>query len=303
MPDTQVMLASPAKMDKLQFPVLVSPKMDGIRGWMFERNVWSRSNKLIPNRHVQDVLGELEGIDGFDGELTAGVGADKNIFCKTTSAIMSRDGEPDFIYNVFDVLLDGIAQQPFRIRQMIMKGWEEKINTDMKYPVRIVDQVQCNSLDEIYDLEQMYIDQGYEGAMIRDPDAPYKFGRSTSKEGILLKLKRFVDSEAVILDAFELEHNFNDEELDAHGRIKRSSKKEGRVKAGMLGSLHCQDIHTGVITDVGTGFTAKQRVDLWAMALAGTLNGRIVSYKYFPTGGKDKYRIPSFRGFRDPIDL
>ena len=41
------------------------------------------------------------------------------------------------------------------------------------------------------------------GAAWRTPDSPYKCGRSTENEGFLLKIKRFEDSEAVVLDCIE----------------------------------------------------------------------------------------------------
>jgi len=36
--------------------------------------------------------------------------------------------------------------------------------------------------------------------MLRHPQSPYKQGRSTPKEAYLLKVKRFSDGEAVIVD-------------------------------------------------------------------------------------------------------
>ena len=43
------------------------------------------------------------------------------------------------------------------------------------------------------------LNAGYEGLMLRDPNGIYKFGRSSVKENILLKVKEFMDDEAEII--------------------------------------------------------------------------------------------------------
>jgi DNA ligase-1 len=53
--------------------------------------------------------------------------------------------------------------------------------------------------------------------------------------------------------------------------------------------------------DLGTGFTSGQRRDLWVGR--GKLKGKLVKYKFQPTGVKDKPRFPVFIGFRDARDL
>jgi DNA ligase-1 len=58
------MLASPADMSKLRFPLWLSPKLDGIRALVINGVVMSRSLKPIPNQHVQSLFGHLEGYDG-----------------------------------------------------------------------------------------------------------------------------------------------------------------------------------------------------------------------------------------------
>jgi DNA ligase-1 len=52
---------------------------------------------------------------------------------------------------------------------------------------------------------------------------------------------------------------------------------------------------------VGTGFTQAQRDELWGKK-AGMV-GKIIKFRYFPTGMKDAPRFPTFVGFRDPRDM
>ena len=73
--------------------------------------------------------------------------------------------------------------------------------------------------------------------MIRTPDSPYKCGRSTEREGWLLKIKRFEDAEAVVLDTYEGMSNQNDAQRDAFGRTKRSLAQAGKVGRGELGGF------------------------------------------------------------------
>ena len=50
---------------------------------------------------------------------------------------------------------------------------------------------------------------------------------------------------------------------------------------------------------VGTGFDAADRAEFWEQ----DMRGKIVKYKSFSIGVKDKPRFPSFLGLRSEIDL
>ena len=135
--------------------------------------------------------------------------------------------------------------------------------------------------------------------MIRDPNGKYKHGRSTTKEGGLLKIKRFEDDEAVVIGVEELMTNLNEQELDNLGHKVRSSKKEGLVPAGKLGALIVKHKTFGEFK-IGSGFTEDARVKLWRER--DELKGRLAKFKYQPSGVKDKPRFPVFLGFRNKID-
>jgi len=123
-------------------------------------------------------------------------------------------------------------------------------------------------------------------------DGLYKMGgRSTAREQWLLKLKRFEDSEAVVIRVDEEMKNTN--EKDASG--KRTSHKAGKVGKGVMGSLQVRaskaspGVLKGTEFGVGSGFTAADRAEEWKI-------GDRIKFRYFPIGIKDKPIWPTFEG-------
>ena len=279
------MLACEADLHKLKFPVLASPKLDGVRAIIRDGVVLSRSLKPIPNRHVQLMFGRPE-LEGLDGELILGDPTHPEAYRRTVSAVMSIEGEPDVDFHVFDRW-----DRDYPYNEVALSYW-------LTIPVF---STPILTMDELEEYEVALLDKGYEGVMLRDPQSPYKFGRSTAKEGYLLKLKRFADSEAEIIGFEELMHNQNEATINETGHTERSTKQDGLLPADTLGALIVRDIHSGVEFKIGTGFTAAERQKFWN--LRATLRGALVKYRYFPTGSKEKPRFPSFQGFRHHIDL
>jgi DNA ligase-1 len=136
--------------------------------------------------------------------------------------------------------------------------------------------------------------------MLRDPMGSYKFGRSTVKDNILLKLKRFEDDESILIDVEEKMHNDNEAKLNAFGNIERSSSIEGLKGANTAGTLITH--HTnGQIIKIGSGMNDELRDEIWNNR--EKYIGRLVKFKYFSYGVKDLPRHPVFMGFRDLQDL
>ena len=282
------MLASPAETDKLKFPLLASPKLDGVRAIVRDGVVLSRSLKPIPNLHVQSLFSEFEY---FDGELIVGPPTSKTCYTDTVSGVMRVTGEPDVRFYVFDHVCDYAEPYLRRVREitgMLQKHWQFVAHT----PV--------DNLDQLDAYEQVCLAQGYEGVMLRDPQGKYKFGRSTAKEGLLLKVKRFTDSEFEVVGYEERMHNGNEATINELGRTKRSSHAAGKSGLGDLGALVLQG--DGFTFNCGTGFDDATRKDLWAIRDRGLI-GRIAKIKHFEVGAKVAPRHPVFLGFRDPLDL
>jgi len=281
---------------ELQFPMWASPKLDGIRAVIIDGVVMSRNLKPIPNKHVQKLFGKQK-FNGLDGELLLnGVADMKDVFRHTSSAVMSVDGEPDVMFHVFDSFLHGGKSYSDRLDALEVAVRGAKNITTVS-----TQEVIC--VEDVDELEVMWLEYGYEGVMLRKDEGYYKFGRSTLKEALLLKLKRFCDSEAEIIGVEEQMENTNEKTTDALGRSKRSSHKAGKVAKGRLGALVVRDLKTKVEFNIGSGFSDEERIEMWALGQRPFLAGRIVKYRYFPTGGKDKPRFPTFLGFRDVIDI
>lgn len=272
-------------------PRLISAKLDGVRALCMRDKegkpvLVSRKFIAIPNLHVQRLFAREEFV-GLDGELCVGPTNAKNLMQATTSGCMSIDGEPDVTWQVFDRFdMDAPYVQRAQSAKFAAPHW--------------LPQIPVKSYEELAAIEECYIEQGYEGAMLRDPLSPYKQGRSTLRQGMLLKIKRFADSEAEILDTYEQMRNENEATTDNLGYTKRSTHAAGKVASGVLGGFRVRDIRTGVEFDLGGGFTAEQRKNLWEGRQY--LIGKLVTYKHFPVGVVDKPRFPVFKAFRNRID-
>lgn len=291
----KVMLAVKANdLESLRYPLLASPKIDGVRGTIKGGVLLSRTMTPIPNRHTQRLFGDVL-LDGLDGELVVGEPNHPNCMQNTMSGVMSIEGEPAVRLFVFD---NWTHELPYAQRARDAKLRLAEVgdaNTVW------LSQTPMYSADDVRAYEEARIEEGYEGIILRAPDGPYKQNRSTVKEGYMLKVKRFEDSEAEILGCYELMHNDNEATTDARGYTKRATLKENKRAAGVLGGFHVRDATTGVEFDLGTGFTAEQRKNLWDGQKY--LIGKIVKYKSFHIGVVDKPRHPIYLGFRDRRDM
>lgn len=284
------MLADDAVLANIRYPVLVSPKLDGVRATFVAGSLRTRSLKPIPNRRVQELVGAVP----LDGELIVGDPTSSSVFRDTMKVVMSHD-EPigELKFYVFD-LVD--TTKGFRDRLQSAHTYCD-IN-DFRVPVPHIEVADERTL---LALEEECLNNGFEGLMLRDPTGPYKLGRSTAREGYLLKLKRRKTSEAVIVGFVEQMHNANEAKIDNLGYMERSSHKENLIPMDTLGALIVRDMHTGVEFNVGTGFDALTRKQIWVDQ--PKYRAAIISYEYLPVGVKDKPRHPVFKGFRPEVDI
>jgi DNA ligase-1 len=287
------------QLEHVRWPALVSPKLDGIRAIIYKGQVVSRSLKPIPSGWVQDMLGRPD-FEGLDGELILGEPADPLCYNKTFSAVMTHGANVPVNFHVFDKA-DTNPAMPFvdRLnwaRDIIMRRGQGTGMVALRH-TRVED------LESLVLEEEMNVFLGYEGTMVRWIDGPYKNGRSTNKEGFLLKAKRFQDSEAEIIGVQELMHNDNALTYSELGLATRSSHKDNLRAGGVLGAMEVRDIKTGVEFKIGSGLDAQLRKELWQMHLENQLLGTMVTYKYLAYGAKDKPRHPILKGLRSKIDV
>lgn len=284
-----------AEMRSLPYPVLASYKIDGIRALVCNAQLRTRSMKLIPNRATQSRFGKLN-LEGLDGELVVGNPYDFNLMQQCTSGLMSHAGDPKATFHVFDYWPGGNVSFHERL----------KLASDIAamsgdYRVVVVTHRLIHSYDALMEYEAEALRLGYEGIMIRSLRGKYKQNRSTVREGILLKVKRFVDGDAIVIGTEALLRNLNEAQMDERGYTKRSSAADGKVATELLGSLRVRDLASGAEFGVGSGFTEAQRRDLWK--IREHLLGKIIVYKSFPIGVKDAPRIGTFKSFRSKLDM
>ena len=278
----------------LRFPLLASVKLDGIRALVINGVLISRNLKPIPNKFAQATFGTLE-LEGLDGELIVGAAGDSDVFRKTTSGVMSVDGEPDVYFHVFDNMYS--PWESFYLRHDCIRFAAR----DFKR-VKRVPHTKVTSVEEVDEFEAAALRDGYEGVMLRCAAAPYKNGRGTLKAQDLMKLKRFEDAEARIVGFEEQMHNSNAASKDALGRTERSSHQAGMVGKGTLGALKVvgvSGIYAGVAFNIGTGLSDALRVKIWINR--EVWEGSLIKFKYFPSGSKDAPRFPVYLGER--LDL
>lgn len=275
----------------VEYPVLASPKLDGIRCLIIDGKAVSRNLKPIPNRHIREMLESALNLVNVDGELISG-----ETFQSSSSGIMSQEGNPSFMYNIFDTRFNDEGAFSFECRFAMLKHIVNKL----KLPwLKLVEHVVINNETELLEYETKCLAEGHEGVMVRSFGGIYKQGRSTVREGILLKLKRFVDAEATVVGYEEMMHNENEAKKNVFGRTERSSHKANMTPLGVLGALRVR--FNSVEFNIGTGFDAATRSALWTNQKA--LIGKQVKFKYQAVGVLEAPRFPVFLGFRDKGDL
>jgi DNA ligase-1 len=293
------MLAKAVDWSKVSFPLYGSVKLDGVRCVIKDGLALSRKLIPIPNLHVQTILGHA-ALNGLDGEITVGPANDPNVMQTTMSAVMSVEGTPDFTFWVFDFWT--APDMPWSERcQLMQRAEKDGTFADQSF-VMLLKQTLLMNDAEYRAFKQTALAQGYEGIMLRRPNGLYKYGRSTEREGHLLKDKDFVDGEAQVIGFNELMHNANELGTDNTGHAKRSTNSEGLLPMNTLGSLRVRDVKSGVEFNVGTGFVQAERLHIWTNQ-ALYLNKFIV-YKHFEQAGvKEAPRFPVYKGFRDVRDM
>ena len=280
----------------VRYPVLVSWKIDGIRILIKDGVALSRSLKPIPNLFIQNwVACNAEILNGLDGELIVGDIDAPNVFNVTTSAVMSRDGEMDFTFYIFD---------KWDSPDTAMDRWLYLRNSDLqsKLPKRakVLQKQLVHDAEQAAKYEERLLSQGAEGMMICGCNTTYKYGRSTLKEQKLLKKKNFVDSEFEVVGFIEKLHNANEAKINEVGNTERSSHKENMIPMNTLGALTIK-IWDGSLCNVGTGFDDLTRQHIWDNQ--EHYLGKLAKVKHFPVGAKDSLRFPVFLAFRHEDDM
>lgn len=309
------MLASDADEGKLRFPLYVQPKIDGVRGLTTEGGLTGRSLKRFANVHTTNFFSQ-GAFAGMDGEFAAESAVHPNLCTITNSALTTIEGEPWLMWHVFDLLTPETVGLTYADRYAHLGYHVERIQLTSPHlgaHLRRMDNRIAHSLSELRGLEAMYLERGYEGIILRDPYGKHKQGRSTAREGGLLRIKQFIDFEFVITGVVEGETNTNEAQINELGNTFRSTHQAGMVGNGMVGALLGR-LLANVVVDKKVLFHEGESVKVAAGKLTAVerklyheqpslILGQIGKAKFFPKGIKDKPRFPTFQTFRSKTDL
>ena len=178
---------------KIIFPAMAQRKIDGWRGVFAENNTFlSRNGKPIPNLdHIKnDLRMTLVGTGVvLDGELYS----DRLTF-QQLSALLQKKSVADIKayesihYIVFDVIMEGsnVKRQEWLTAFFAAHSFKH---------VKLLPNEPCKTKEDAERLKKQYIDEGYEGVMLRNVDAPYEHKRSNH----LQKFKATSDAEFEVI--------------------------------------------------------------------------------------------------------
>ena len=285
---------------KVSYPTLATPKIDGIRAMKIDSNLVSRTLKPIGNSTMRAVLESLLP-DNSDGEIVV-EGTFQDVQHSVMTRVDSANFSGRFTYYWFDYVKDDTTK-PYCERVVDMREYAQSHPEMFSHPQATIVPLYPTSLHTVEDVvayQAKALADKFEGVMLRKPSGAYKMGRATFRDGVLLKLKQFLDAEARVVGVQELKKNTNEKQTSLTGASQRSSKKDGLVPQNKLGSLLVVNA-AGQEFSIGSGFNDEQRRTLWARK--EDLIGKRVTYRYFEVGVKDAPRFPTFLGFRHEDDM
>ena len=191
------MLAIGFNLKKVKFPCIVQPKYDGVRCLMLEDHgkviLLSRKGKEYNIPHLKKWGEKHRNLLPLDGELYN----HRDLTFQEIVSAVKRHSEitPKIRYVVYDrPVKDKTNHVRWGELQNDFKGFPEDS------PVYLSSSLVLYNKDQLFKAHDMYVEQGYEGAIIRNLEGLYEFGFRSNN---LIKLKQFDDLEFEIVDVVE----------------------------------------------------------------------------------------------------
>jgi DNA ligase-1 len=252
----------------------INQKMDGLRANWNNCIFLTRNGKqIIGFEHVENELQEIAkkyNIEMFDGELFS-----KSIpFQTIQSYVMQRknidvENKEKIKYNVFALTVKDKSYKTTASMYQLMQIIKDTMN--LEYVEILMAERVDNDKNEIFKQTEKYIQEGFEGAMLRHPFEYYNEKRSDA----LLKVKFMKEIDLIVADIQE-----------GTGKYK-----------GMLGALLCESFDGKIKTEVGSGFSDMDREMIWNNF--NDYKGKFIEVKYQElTDNKESLRFPVYNGFK-----
>lgn len=292
-------LASNYDHNNIQLPTWAQPKIDGVRGLNLDGNLVGRSLKVFKNKALTAKFSKPK-YQGLDGELAFGNETSGSLCRDTTSAVNTITGPADgFVWHVFDLVTEETVKLPYLERYDLLRKKVEELGEDF---IKLVPYVRLDAATEVEAYDEKSLAAGYEGTILRNPNSMYKEGRPGKKEQQLMRIKRFSDSEALVLAVVEGRTNLNEAVINELGRSERSSHAENQVPNGLVGSLTCKDLESGLEITVSPGeMDHAERRHFFVNPQE--IVGKTITYKSFKKGVKTLPRFPTFKNIRSAEDI
>ena len=294
-------------LEKIDYPILASFKLDGIRCIFKDGEMLSRSLKPIVNKQLQEHFQPLKDISKemniiLDGELY-----DHTLtFQQITSLVMTQDWKSEktikkngealyinanFMFYCFDCHKEDHIM--FEHRTMIVNKLEES------YPklIHAVEQEEVNDKKEVEYLFQTALKYGYEGLILKSADSKYKFGRATLNERTMYKVKPYETFDAQILEVIQGTEvrEGAEKKINELGNSVTSMKKDDRVLINKASAFLVKyGDHKLKVTIAATD---AERSDMWEER--DIMKGKWIEYKAMMVGAKDVPRHPVMLRFRE----
>jgi len=328
---------APEDKTEINFPVIASFKLDGIRAIFHpELGLVSRSLKPIKNKQLREKFSDLikyskENNIILDGEfyehdltfqqITSLVMTENFMEPKTISKLVKSNNET--LLNMYDMRIDLKFNTPLKYHifdWLDLKYGNEKAffnerSFDINYylkntnHIRIVNQVLVNTSEELDELFEKAINNDYEGLIIRNPESPYKFGRSTVKEQGMLKYKPFVTYDAKIIDVTERFENTNESFKNELGQSTKRNTIDNKKGTGIASAFVVRLMQ---IEETNYDLPYKPKFNELKVTLTGNEDfrreiwdnkenyvGKMIEFKGMDVGSKNVPRHPTFLRFRE----
>lgn len=215
---------------KMLLPLFIQPKLDGIRCISYfnpgnEIKMISRKGTLINNfKDIKEILYNIikdkyEKSIYIDGELYSNELSFEKIsgLVRTQElSIIEKEAIKKIDYHIYDIY---IPDDPLLNYEQRSKILSELIN-DVNEKCKLVETKEIDSLDKIKDIHQKYIEENYEGIILRDKDGKYEVGKRSK---YLQKYKTFMDEDFEII-------GYTDEEGMIIFKCKTNDNKEFSVR-------------------------------------------------------------------------
>lgn len=287
----------------LPFPLIVQPKIDGVRGWNPKGILLGRSMETHANKYTTNRFSSAE-LAGMDGELYVGSPFSDEVCRATTSAVNTIAGQPPVVWALFDMVTRETFFKPYedRLSHLMEFVYARSLYAGPDKSIHVMPSRKVKTLDELLEIDEEHINTGYEGTIVRKPGDVFRSGRLPEEIASVLRMKRFTDREARIIGIIEGSTNNNMQTFGADGYAKRSTHAENMVPSGTIGALIVEDLETGDVHTVSKGKLSHRECKNYFQH-QHLIIGRICTYRSFPRGSLNKLRWPTFRNFRAQSDM